>query len=224
MLANKKIFGNHPVKLTYTSEFYSQMMTSTGLQSCRMRFFYFINGEPVTISSTHLDIYIRFANKLTVEPQRIARVQLNIQGDLQQRWNKAVVPFQSTQPFQFVFRGYLGTNASRIAVDDISFDNNNCAASSVQPLTPTPPPVPTTPSPAPTNSGNNPTPTPKPGLNNDKSSSGKGGKVAAGILIPLFIVFGAIAAFFGYKKYQKSQRGNDNIALTMKGIQEDTDY
>ena len=50
-----------------------------------------------------------------------------------------------------------------------------------------------------------------------------GGKVAAGILIPLFLVFGVIGAFFGYRKYQQSQRGDDNIALSMRGIQEDTD-
>src|SRR5699024_8247298 len=125
------------MQMTYTAEFYSPMMTSQNQQSCRMRFFYFINGEPVSISATHLDIYIRYANKLTPESQPIKRISLNIQGDMQQRWNKAVTSFQSTQPFQFVYRGVLGTNASLIAVDDISFEYSGCATSQTQHLTTT---------------------------------------------------------------------------------------
>src|SRR5699024_10684828 len=102
------------LKQTYTADFFSPMMSSQNQQACRMRFFFFINGEPATISATHLDIYIRLASKMTIEPQPITRLRLNIQGDLQQRWNMAVANYQSTKPFQFVFRGVIGTNQSRI--------------------------------------------------------------------------------------------------------------
>lgn len=139
-LESVRTFGQQKVPMTNTASFYSPMMTSQNGQNCRMRLFYFINGEPLNISKSHLDIYIQYANKLQPESQPVSSLSINIQSDLQQRWLKAVVPVQSAQPFQFVFRGYLGTNLSRIAVDDISYDLN-CATSSVQPLTTTPRPT-----------------------------------------------------------------------------------
>lgn len=210
--------------MTYTSDFYSPMLTSQ--QNCRMRFFYFINGEPASIYKTVLRIYIRYASKLQPESLPITQISLNVQGDLQQMWNKAVTQFQSTQPFQFVFRGTLGTNLSRIAIDDISFDQN-CASSSILPLTTT------TPSPTSSVGGNTGktgatdgppvTFTNLPTINRQKDKGSSGGKVAAGVLIPLFLVFAAIGAYFGYRKYQQHQRTDENISLSMKGIVEDQD-
>ena len=121
--------SNATTNATNTAQFYSPMMTSQAGKHCKMRFFYFINGEPISIEATTLDISIRYASKREVESKPILRLSLNIQGDLQQRWNKAVTSFQSTAPFQFVFRGVLGTNASRIAVDDLSFDPSGCVNS-----------------------------------------------------------------------------------------------
>ena len=129
--------SNTTVKATNTGQLYSPMMTSQAGKHCQMRFFYFINGEPISIAATHLDIYIRYASKLEIQSKPILRLRLNIQGDLQQRWNKAVSSFQSTAPFQFVFRGVLGTSASRIAVDDLSFDPSGCVSSQAKPMTTT---------------------------------------------------------------------------------------
>ena len=217
-LALETLLSN--LKQTFTSEFYSPMMTSTSNgNACRMRFFYFINGEPVTISATHLDIYIRYANKRTAEPKSILNLRLNINGDLQQRWNFVATQFTSTAPFQFVFRGVLGTNRSRIAVDDISFDPSGCQASVVNPVTPT-----TTGQPVTGQSGwTDGTPvtvTPKPGVHRQSPHSNTGGKVAAGILIPLLLVLGAIGGYFAYQKYQNRPRGDEHITLSMKNIQE----
>ncbi len=215
------------LKQTFTSEFYSPMMTSK-VNACRMRFFYFINGEPETISATHLEIFIRYANKRTAEPKSILKLHLNISGDLQQRWNFAAAQFTSTAPFQFVFRGVLGTNRSRIAVDDISFDPSGCQASAVSPVTPTTSTTTTTGQPVTGQSrvtdGTTPpvTMTPKPGVGHRQSPDGNtGGKIAAGILIPLFVILGAIGGYFAYQKYQKSRaRGDEHITLSMRNIQE----
>lgn len=220
-LALETLRYSRNLKQTFTSEFYSPMMTSQNQNACRMRFFYFINGEPVTISKTNLNIYVRFANKRTVEPTSILLVKLNIQGDLQQRWNFATAQFTSTQPFQFVFRGVLGTNFSRLAIDDISFDPSGCLASTVNPLTPTTS-QPVTSATGQTGTGAPVTITPLPGVRRQPPRS-NGGKVAAAIIVPLFVVLGVIGAFFAYQKYQKRARGDEHITLSMKNIQENTD-
>lgn len=209
---------------TFTSEFYSPMMTSQNQNSCRMRFFYFINGEPPTIQKTTLDIYIRFANKRTVELKSILLLKLNLKDDLQQRWNFATVQFTSTTPFQFVFRGHLGTDFARIAIDDISFDPSGCLASSVTPLGPPTTPQPVTTQTGRTGTGNPVTVTPSPAIRHQqKPEGGNGGKIAAAILVPLFVILGLIGAFFAYQRYQKRARGDEHITLSMKGIQKNTD-
>ena len=127
--------GGKQYKTTNEAAFTTAMFTSSSSgDGCRMRFFYFINGEPVNISASQLLIYIRFAYKATKEATPLATLRLNINGDLQQRWNKAVVAFTSpTSPFQFVFSGHLGSSASRMAVYDISYDTN-CVYSRVPPF------------------------------------------------------------------------------------------
>lgn len=209
---------------TFTSEFYSPMMTSQNQNSCRMRFFYFINGEPPTIQKTTLDIYIRFANKRTVELKSILLLKLNLKDDLQQRWNFATVQFTSTTPFQFVFRGHLGTDFARIAIDDISFDPSGCLASSVNPLGPTTLPPVTAATGQTGVTGAPVTVTSSPNIHRQQPNKSNGGKVAAAIIVPLFVVLAVIGAFFAYTKYQKRPRGDEHITLSMKGIQEDTDY
>lgn len=207
------------LKQTFTSEFYSPMMTSQNQNACRMRFFYFIDGELATIAKTDLNIYIRYASKRTLEPS-ILRLRLNLQADLQQRWNFAAVQFTSTQPFQFVFRGVLGTDFSRIAIDDISFDPSGCLASAVTPLGP-----PTTPHPVTQTTGNQTntpaTPaTPSPDIRHPAKPEGSnGGKIAAAILVPLFVILGVLGAFFAYQRYQKRTRSDEHITLSMKAIQ-----
>src|SRR5699024_11073414 len=96
----------------------------------------FIDGEPVKIMFTDLQVYVWLSSKLKPEPVALQKLSIGIREDMQQRWNKAVIGYTSTEPFRFVFRGFIGTSAARIAVDDLSFDSN-CVASSVQPLTTT---------------------------------------------------------------------------------------
>ena len=64
--------------------------------------------------------------------------------------------------------------------------------------------------------------TPKPGVGHRQSPDGNiGGKIAAGILIPLFVILGAIGGYFAHQKYQKSRaRGDEHITLSMRNIQE----
>lgn len=222
-LVLETLINSQNLRKTFTSEFYSPMMTSQNGNSCRMRFFYFINGEPVTITNTHLDIFIRFANKRTVEATSILNLKLNIRGDLQQRWNFAVVQFQSqAQPFQFVFRGALGTNLSRVAVDDISFDPSGCLASTVKPLGPTTPQPVTSKTDVTTITPVTVTSLPKK-LRQKPNDSPAGPKIAAGILVPLFVILSVIGAYFGYQRYQKKKRDDDtqHITMSMKNIQEE---
>ena len=163
-----KRYGHH--KNTNTADFYSPMVTSRPGQQCRLRFFYFIHGEPVKVMFTDLRLYVWYASKLAPEKTPLTKISIGIREDMQQRWNKAVVPLSSTEPFRVVFRGFIGTTASRIAIDDITFDSN-CVASSVLPMTTTTT-APSSPS-AQTNNPNRNT-TPSPQVNRRPNHGSKG--------------------------------------------------
>lgn len=110
------------------------MITTKGF--CRLRFYLFINGPPATVSSSKLQIYVRYARKKTKEVVSLIDVHLNARGDLQQKWNAFVVQFNSADPFQFVFTGLLADNATAMAVDDITY-STNCLPSKVNRATTT---------------------------------------------------------------------------------------
>lgn len=110
------------------------MITTKGF--CRLRFYFFINGPPATVSSSKLQIFVRYARKKTKEAISLADLQLNAKEDLQQKWSSFVVQLNSADPFQFVFTGLLADNATAIAVDDITY-NTNCLPSKVSRVTTT---------------------------------------------------------------------------------------
>lgn len=72
-----------------------------------------------------------YARKDVPESNPILELKLNVQGDLQQRWNAAVATFTSTEPFQFVFLGQLADNVTALAIDDITYEPN-CSPSDVR--------------------------------------------------------------------------------------------
>src|SRR5699024_1841295 len=79
------------VGLSY-GDFYSPMWyTASKESSCKVRFFYFINGPPETVRKTKLQLYVRYATKAVLETSPIAEVSLGSAEELQQRWNMAVV-------------------------------------------------------------------------------------------------------------------------------------
>lgn len=120
------------------ASFYSPMWTSSSRKHCRMRFFFFINGAPENITQTTLKICIRYASKFTRSAIPIQSIKLDVKGDLQQRWIKSVVEYDSAEdPFQFVFVGHLGDSTARIAVDDVTYDTN-CIPSQVARVTSAP--------------------------------------------------------------------------------------
>ena len=118
------------------AEFYTPMLTTQTQNACRMRFFYFIHGESATINQVQLKIFIRKANKIIKDENPLKTISISPQTNGEQRWNKIVIEYQSTEPFQFVFHGKLVQNISRVAIDDITYDSN-CYPSNTKPLTTT---------------------------------------------------------------------------------------
>lgn len=187
-------------------------MSSKIDSKCQLRFFYFINDEPFKIQFTQLSVSVWFANKLTPEAPEIGKYSLDINDEAQQKWNKALIGYTSNEPFRFVFTGFLGSNAARIALDDISYDDN-CVPSTVQPLTPTT--TTKTPSTVTPNSDISTTHIPLKHLK--PKSSGKGGIIAA-VLVPVFLVFGIVLGFFAYRRYKASKGTEENLTLSMMDI------
>jgi len=108
------------------SEFYLPLLRTFPATNCRMRFFYYFNvNSSLSVSGTKLEVFIRYADKSERESAPIRSISLSsTSDDVTQRWIKSTADFVSIRPFQFVFRAYLSTTQSRIALDDITFDPN----------------------------------------------------------------------------------------------------
>ena len=200
--------------MTNMASFYGPMMTTVAFKKqCQLRFFYFIDDEPVKAAFTELRIFAWYASNLTHEPVAIRTLSIGIREDLQQRWNKAVVGFSSLEPFRFVFRGFLGSKQARLSVDDISY-SSGCVQSSAKPITGS-----TTVQASQTTQTNKAlfSTTPEPLKKRRPGHSGRGGIVAA-ILVPVLLIGGIALGYFGYRHYQMSRRTDENFSLSMKGI------
>lgn len=187
-------------------------MTTIPNQLCHLRFFYFINDDPVKAAFTELRIFVWHASKSTQSPTAIGKFDIGMKEDLQQRWNKGIVSFQSAEPFRFVFRGFLGSKSARLSVDDITF-NSNCILSTAKPFANS-----TTLAPATQSVQTNPSlvTTIRP-FKNDNPKHDKGGIIAA-ILTPIFLIAGIVLGYYGYRRYQAARRTDENFSLSMRGI------
>ena len=75
------------------------------------------------ISMERLEVYVQ---ELTDDMKNstgslISKLFLRGQYDQQQRWNKQVILHKSHRPFQFIIRGILNYEKTRIAIDDLSY-------------------------------------------------------------------------------------------------------
>lgn len=110
------------------------MMTSVKGQTCALRLFYYMFGNSSQMGS--LSIYVRYANRSIAPAQ-----SFKVNGNLGQKWLRAIVNNSDSRAFQFVIDGQVGFGLnSDIAVDDISF-SAGCIASNIKPFNTTTTPV-----------------------------------------------------------------------------------
>lgn len=105
--------------------FYTRMLTSNPGKACQMRFDYYTDGESTKVAQIHLDIHVRLVDSRDMQTKPVTQIV----GNINQTWTRALVEYQSSTPFQFVFYGRQADRKSRLAVDDISFDLAGCAMS-----------------------------------------------------------------------------------------------
>lgn len=193
--------------------FYTRMLTSANGKSCSMRFYYYTDGEPINVTRITLNIHAR----LVTNKEMDSRPLLQVAGNMRQAWSKVVVRYQSTTPFQFAFNAHQMDTRSRLAVDDISFDPNTCAPSTATrqkfSTTTTPPSKQPT-----SNSGHRTSTSTPPSISKPNKHHGPGGAIAAGILVPLLLVLGAIGGYYGYRRYRRLNSHGENMALSFSGL------
>ncbi|KAH9417832.1 hypothetical protein DERP_013092 [Dermatophagoides pteronyssinus] len=190
----------------YTPIFRTQTTNTNDLNdnSCHFRFFWYMHSDFDKISMERLEVYVQ---ELTDDMKNstgslISKLFLRGQYDQQQRWNKQVILHKSHRPFQFIIRGILNYEKTRIAIDDLSY-GLYCIHQTI----PTNPP----PTIGPITTGN------PPYIHNNHHHHG----AWAAIMVPILLIIGIAFGFYGYRRSNGQNRLNRSF-VTMFMSKSDT--